>query len=386
MQTYNFQDKKFTILALGADNGACGNMRIRRPFKYINNIKGFKAEILEGKKFKEDELKRIFMLADIVVFKAGSQQLAREVRQAYPTKPIVFDFDDDLFSVLPSSEHYREYGTQDVTVDINEKPVTLWKNGVNGFDKWKNKHRLLDIQEMLEESDMVTAVTERLGQFLSQRAGNRNVAVVPNFVDLSLYPNVQVEDKDKNGEFRFGFCGGMSHFGDINMVKDGVIKFLKGDKKRIFYMIGQEFTGFDEVKEQVRHEAWMPFEANPMRMKMLDLDCLIAPLQDYPFNNRKDPLKFWDSAGLSLPLVASKVAPFTDVITEGKTGFLFEDTKEFVKVLKKLEKDRELGKKVGQEARKLVEKRSLKEKAEGIANLYKRVWEEKRKNNLNKTR
>jgi glycosyltransferase involved in cell wall biosynthesis len=384
MQTYNFQDKKFTILALGADNGACGNMRIRRPFKYINEIDGFKAEVLEGKKFKEEELKKIFMLADIIVFKAGSQQLAREIRQAYPTKPLVFDLDDDLFSVLPSSEHYREYGTQDVSVTVDDKPISLWKNGVNGFDKWDNKHRLLDIQEMLEESDMVTAVTERLGQFLSQRAGNRDIAVVPNFIDLSLYPNVEVVDKDKDGEFRFGFCGGMSHFGDINMVKDSIIKFLKGDKKRIFYMIGQKFSGFDEVEGQVRQESWLPFEANPMRMKMLDLDCLIAPLQDFEFNNRKDPLKFWDSAGLSLPLVASKVAPFTDVIADGKTGFLFEDNKELVKVLKKLEKERELGKKVGKEARKLVEKRSLKEKAEGIAKLYKQVWENKRNKNLKK--
>jgi glycosyltransferase involved in cell wall biosynthesis len=384
MQTYNFQNKKFNILALGADTGACGNMRIRRPFLYMNKREDINASILDPKKYDEKELKQIFTLADVIVFKAGMQKLAREVKHSFPTKPIIFDFDDDYFSILPSSEHYREYGTQEITVEAGDKKVVLWKNGANGFDIWDNKRRILDIQEMLEESDMVFAVTERLGQWLSQKAKNRSVAVVPNFLDLSLYPNVEVIDHNKGAEFRFGFCGGMSHFGDINFIKGEVIKFLKGDKNRFFYMIGQEFTGFEEVEDQVRHQPWMPFEANSIRMKVLDLDCLIAPLQDYPFNNRKDPLKFWDAAGLSLPLVASNVAPFSDVIKDKETGFLFDTPKDMIKILKKLQGDKSLGKKVGERARAVVEKRSLKDKVEDIIKLYRAVYEEKRKATVEK--
>ncbi len=384
MQTYDFQKKDFRILALGADEGACGFMRIRKPFEYINKLDGFKAEILEGKKFEESELKRIINLTDVIMFKAGSQVSAREIRKAFPSKPMVFDFDDDLFGVLPSSEHYRDYGVQDISVDREDGAINLWKNGVDGFDKWKNRHKLLDIQEMLEESDMVFAVTERLGQYLSSRANNRQVAVVPNFIDLALYPDVEITDPNKNGEFRFGFCGGMSHFGDINIIKDELIKFLKKDKKRIFYVVGQKFKGFEEVEDQIRHQKWMPFEVNPMRMKMLDLDCLIAPLQDFPFNSRKDPLKFWDASGLSLPLVASNVAPFNDVIKDGENGLLFDNPKDFIKQLKKLEKDRNLGKRIGSLAREQVLKRDIKVRAEEIAKLYQSVWEAKRQKNLGK--
>jgi len=379
MTQYATEENKFHILSLPVDAGGCGWMRIRSPFREIKKQKLAEAEILDEGQLLEDEFKKVVAKADIIIARPGTYSLMKEVKELFPFKKIIVDFDDDVFNILPSSEHYKFYGAEDVIIPINGEDVILWKSGVNNFNKFNNMKRLVDLKWMIENATVVTAVTENLGKWLSEVSG-KDVSVVPNFLDFSLYPECGVSAKDKkDGEFRIGFCGGASHHGDLQMIKKEMLKFLQNTPNATLHLIGQDFDIFDEAGEQVVKHAWISFEGNPFRMKMLDLDVLIAPLEENVFNIRKDPLKFWDASGLGVPLVASNISPFKDVMKDGETGFLFDTPEEFRKILLKLFKDRKLGKKIGKNARDYVyENRNLKKFAPKLVKFYQSIWKQKK--------
>lgn len=373
-QYQNEKEVDFRILSLPVDKGGCGYMRIRAPFKYMNKIPGVDAKVMEmDKELTIDEFKKAVSMADIVIARPGAQRILADLRKYFPFKKVITDFDDDLFNILPSSEHYRTYGKDDVFVETKEGPIQLWRDGYNGFDKFENRKRLIAIEWMMDTANVVTAVTERLAEHLSRIAG-KEVRYIPNCTDFGLYPDVEVKDPHKGEEFRIGYCGGMSHNSDVEMIKQKMIIYLKKNPNSKLYLIGHGFETFDEVKDQVIKCDWMPFEANPFRMKTLDLDVMIAPLEDNVFNMRKDPLKLWDSGGLQVPLIASNVPPFSDVIEDGVNGFLFDTPKDMVKLFYKLEKNRELGKKIGKQAREYVFKeRNLEKLVPNLVELYRQI-------------
>jgi len=349
------KEKKLHILSLPVDSGACGWMRVRGPFKKITQLKLAEAEIMPETNIEEQDFKKIISRADIIIVRPGAHRLMKTIKEMFPYKKFVLDFDDDVFNVQPSSAHYQTYGTEDVIVEVNGEEIPLWLSGVSdGFNKFDNAKRIIDLRWMIEKADYITAVTDRLAGYLSERF-DRDVNVIPNAIDFDLYPEVEVKAKDKKeGEFRIGWCGGASHSADLQMIKEEMLKFLKNTPNATLHLIGQPFDNFDSAKGQVFKHGWLPFQANPLRMKLLDLDVLIAPLEDTVFNIRKDPLKFWDAGGLGLPLVASNIPPFSDVIKDGETGFLFDEPKQMNKTLVKLVKDRKLGKKIGNNAREFV--------------------------------
>lgn len=370
--------QEFHILSLPVDNGACGWMRIRAPFNKFKKLKIAEAEVMDETRIEESDFKKILSKADVIIARPGAAKLMHTVKDIFPYKKIIVDFDDDVFNIQPSSEHYQHYGTEDVIVNVKGKEVALWKDGFSGFWKFDNMKRLVDLQWMMEKADHITAVTERLGKHLGELIGHKTpITVIPNATDFDLYPDVEVVKKDD--KFRIGYCGGGSHSGDLQMIKDEMLKVLKNTPNAELHLIGSKFEHFDSAGEQVVKHDWLPFQANPLRMKLLNLDSLIAPLEDTLFNIRKDPLKFWDSAGLKVPLLASNIPPFSDVIVDGENGLLFSSPGEFGKKIVKLIKDRELGKRLGQKSYDEVhETHNLEKLAPDVIEFYKEVWKQKK--------
>jgi len=370
---YQVKPKDFYILSLPVDFGGCGWMRIRSPFKKINKYKLAKAEVMDEGQILEDDFRKVISKADVIIARPGNFKLMREVKKIFPYKKVIVDLDDDNFSILPTSQHYKEWGMEDVAYKIGEETVYLWKTGVNDFDKFRNRKNINDLEWMLYYADAITCVSQPLAMWISELM-NKDVIHLPNYTDLDLYPVGEFIDPNKGDEFRIGYCGGASHAGDLQIIKNDMLKFLKNTPNARLYLIGGDFDTFDEAGEQVIKLSWMPFEANPFRMKTLALDVLLAPLEDNAFNRRKDPLKFWDASGLEVSLLASNVTPFKEVIKDKETGFLFDTAEDMRKILVRMVKGKEDLKGVARRARKhLEDTMSLDKHVGDIVELYKQI-------------
>jgi glycosyltransferase involved in cell wall biosynthesis len=80
-------------------------------------------------------------------------------------------------------------------------------------------------------------------------------------------------------------------------------------------------------------------------------DVWVAPYRDTTFNAAKYPTKFLESSMLGIPLIASDIEPYRQVIRHGENGFLVKREHEWGRYLKVLADDPGLRQRIGMAAR-----------------------------------
>lgn len=207
--------RELRVLFLPADDGGCGWYRIRTWHEQFEKRKDVESYIMTG---KEDNQLELINKSDIIVGRLGAAAYIRELKTNIdPKKPVVFDHDDNTFEVLPTSEHYREFGTQDAYVKYEDGTVKpVWISGeTKGFNSYKNLWGQMGLIYNLSVADLITTPVARLTQYFMEYAKDGAIGgVVPNSLDFGMYPEGEFEPKDKKkGEIRLGWQGGVSHLG-----------------------------------------------------------------------------------------------------------------------------------------------------------------------------
>ena len=113
------------------------------------------------------------------------------------------------------------------------------------------------------------------------------------------------------------------------------------------------------------------------------LDIVIAPLQDNAFNDSKSEIKAMEAGRYGVPLVASDVGCYDELIKNGETGFLIpadNPRSEWVRALTRLCKDKALSKQMGQNLKKVTDEYyDINNVVGGRLELYKQVMDIKEK-------
>ena len=120
------------VLFLPTDDGGCGWYRIRQfndAFQLRDDVKSY---LMDGKEPSEDQVELI-KNADVVVARMADFQYVKMIKEDIaPEKKIVFDHDDNTMEVLPTSEHYKEFGTEDAWALVNGNLKPIWVRIVTG--------------------------------------------------------------------------------------------------------------------------------------------------------------------------------------------------------------------------------------------------------------
>lgn len=366
----------FRILALATDKGGCGWYRVRQLLREIDKQGLASTYVIESNN-TEEELQLAIDNAHVLLVRRGNEEFLKVIRGQYPDKhAVVFDHDDNTFIVQPSNEHYVDFGIEDVYADTKEGQKPLWLSGITpGFDKFRNRHKMVDLEYGLESADLTTAPTARLAGLWSQYSGNSEV--IPNCIDFQYYPDVEVRDRLKGDELRIGWQGGISHMGDFQEVGPEIAKALKKHKNTVYYSVGSFYEVFFKgVLDRVRVYPWIDFQAHGYRMKMFDLDIAVIPLQDLEFNTFKSEIKFSEFAALRVPCLVKRMTPYKEVVKEGETGLMYETQEEFGEQLERLIKDEKLRKKLSDNAYDWVrDERDLADWAPKVVDIYKEVYD-----------
>lgn len=339
------------ILSLPVDNGGCGWYRVRQPLAILSQFTGHDAQIID----KSDEnvdtvMLKGLSLADIVVLRPGAEGAMEFLRGKPEFEHLkwVMDIDDNVELVSPYSSHYKEYGVTEY-YDKNIKKW-LWKDGERGFDLKKNTQRLRKFTDALSEMDLITVTTEKLAEHA--RKYNKNVAIVPNYVDLRKWWPI----KNNNEQLRVFWSGGSSHYEDIHSIKKPLNDLMRKYQFKLVFA-GTGFDGIidEENKRLVEKHAWVPFEAHSYRSMALTPDIFIIPLKDTPFNQYKSSIKLYESGAMGIPAVVSNVLPYKVDIEDGYPCMPYNSPETFYNDLERLLIEKETRDTMGANARRYVE-------------------------------
>jgi glycosyltransferase involved in cell wall biosynthesis len=225
-------------------------------------------------------------------------------------------------------------------------------------------------------ADLVTVTQTKFAHRIQPYVG-KILAVVRNVIDYNL-PCWNAKRVDTKYT-RIGWAGGIHHRTDVDVI--AAIPHLVNQKvgrenvKWNFYghpPPGQEKKGGweDSVWPEYRQKILKAFKGQPnyqiyyalppdqYGVYYADMDIAIAPLEMNTFNDSKSDIKVAEAGRYKVPLVASNVGCYNETIKNGETGYLIDPDApktEWVRILSKLCKDRQLTKHMGENLHKVTE-------------------------------
>jgi glycosyltransferase involved in cell wall biosynthesis len=253
----------------------------------------------------------------------------------------VIDIDDDVFSLLPTTDVYGEFYKR-------------------GFGEPTDKLRFL-IRNLMG-ADLTTVTTRVLQDVYSPI--NSNILVVPNQIDLSTWSADERFEKDS--KIWIGWQGTYNHWDDFMVVREPLTQILRESIE-----VQLVIAGFPEVIHQFPQDIHskiylVPFSDNLHRVAKLCRSCDIgiAPLYDCSFNRAKSDLKVLQYGAVGLCTVASHVC-YSNTISDQKNGLLATSSSDWYASLSKLIKDENVRKELGQALKQYVHtERSLENNLE----------------------
>lgn len=388
--------RKLRILWLPADDGGCGYHRVRIWDKAINELDIAESAILDT---GEDEkvVRAAIDSADVVVSRLNTLPYFRLIKENWPRKVVVFDWDDNTLETKPSNPSYKDFGTRDVWVEVKDVKETdyyknatvgtrlkmdetgmlpLWVTGITpGFNRFTNLEQHTGLLWALQACDLATSPTPVLTEMWSKYADK--AAVVVNCLDLSYYPDVEVKRKREKGEIRVGWSGGSSHSADWKSVMPTMRKLQEKYPKMKLVVAGsyfqENFEGFD-----IEYHPWTRWEAHPYRMKLLDLDFAVIPLaDDVTFNDYKSELKMMEFAALKVPMVIKDQLPYSPYIKKGYNCLAYKTPEELEKCFDIMIKGKQNDKLIDNAYEWVTEKRDVLKIVPDLVRLYASLLPEK---------
>ena len=180
--------------------------------------------------------------------------------------------------------------------------------------------------QMMKLADMVTVSTPWLAEHF--RKYNRNIQVIPNLIDLVVWP--AAAHAEKRDSFRVVWAGSSSHKGDLDLVIPALETFARLNPTVKLVFFGQEPYGINVPEDQIEYHEAVDFENYSQKLASLDADVAIAPLVDCPFNRGKSNLRVIQYMACGWPVIASDVEPYSKTMREGggAIGGLLVDNQE----------------------------------------------------------
>jgi glycosyltransferase involved in cell wall biosynthesis len=291
---------------------ACPYLRLHGPLKELSKSKDFHFFIY-GKEILPIINKENFLQVksfDIIIVQRVSPYFETFIKKANEKDiKIIYETDDDLLDL--SKDH-------------------------SAFEYISYHYE--SIKNFMDNSDIITVSTDELKNRFSQYD---NVEVIKNYFanDILKMRNYNINTTDT---IKIGYFGTFTHWDDLAMMKKPILtlknKMLQLGINLEFEVIG----GFELNEDEWIKRIELPFY--PMSLhsfykwleSKISWDIGIIPLTSTEFNKGKSELKYIEFTALGVPIVASAIDIYKQVINDGFNGFLANDEKEWIQKLEDL--------------------------------------------------
>lgn len=287
---------------------------------------------------------------------AAWQELARAGRAK-----LVFELDDDLFSVDPSNRQAWAFFEKGTARHDEYDLMTGGRKTTAYFDD-NRRARLI---ENIQVADAVTVSTETLADVVSQ--WNPNVHVLPNQIPGWLLDHERVQD---DRLITVGWRGGPSHARDFGELAAPLRRFLNNPANRDrveFHSLGADQTGRVAGRfGRARHTGWV--EGVETFLRLVDFDVGVVPLLPSTFNQSKSDLALLELSALGTPTITSDTGPYAT--RHGGPNIACSTPAQWTVALTALTEDAEYRVQLGKQAREWAATRTI----EGNAHLWEMAY------------
>ena len=277
------------ILGHNADTAGCGHHRIIRPIEMLARL-GMAMGRCDLRVWPDELLHA--MAPDVVIWQRQHEDHQLEhmarYRAALPNAFMVYEVDDAL-SAVPHASWHRSFMPDDINARM-AKAVTF--------------------------CDVITASTRALARHMREvcgpfdkSSGGVDIRVVPNMLgqdDFQQAQSVRLANRKLHRKPRIGWGGGISHSGDLAMIAEAVDE--TSDRVQ-WVFLGMQPEG---IKASVEFHMGVQPREYLAKLASLDLDLMVAPLEDNLFNRCKSNLRLIEAGACGYPVIASPVEPYTD--------------------------------------------------------------------------
>jgi glycosyltransferase involved in cell wall biosynthesis len=322
------------VFGWAADNSGCGWYRMRMP---LGELARRGHDTLVDTQLTKDWLDTCDVLVGQRICKTGPTGIWQRIAR-HPGRPLlVFDLDDDLWNVDPSSvESHAWFARPDVQDRLDRN---------------------------IQVADLVTVTTEALADRI--RRLNDRVVVIPNFVPAAM---LDLPPVDRGGDSRVvvGWTGSSTHAMDFADAGPQMARFLERNSAVKLHTIGSNKHAFEQLMKwarRVRDDQW---DVSPWfddlwgyYRELGQFDVATAPLVRHVFNESKSWIKALESAARGLPIVASDVGPYRTFVRHGETGMLVRQPHEWARYLRDLVLDPGMRAEMGAMARQVAAQNTI---------------------------
>lgn len=204
----------------------------------------------------------------------------------------------------------------------------------------------------IKKADFITVTNKQL--YFLCRKYNKNVEIVKNALPFGF--EQFNSEKTESENIRFGYCGGLSHVHDLNILNNSNIANTDID----FTLLGYDKTReqsekmFNEIIfKNKKAESFKPLDSYMDLYNGIDVS--LVPLQRNFFNICKSNLKILEAGCKGIPVIASKVLPYYNDLDKPKVLFA-NNVNEWVEQINKLKNNRNLVIDLGLDLKEHVEK------------------------------
>lgn len=293
------------IVFVYGDFSGCGWYRCIMPAEVINNRK--LANAIATNVITD----QVMEWGDIFVWQRQHNDKIFDIVSKYRHKKHVAEFDDNLLQIPTTNPAYKQ-----VTDEVKKKFI-----------------------KMVKLCDAVTVSTEPLKEVFSRY--HQNVFVLPNSIPINYMnvPDIHKLNEDKE-EVRIGWCGSAYHHDDLRYILHPLYEVaLKYPHVKLVFMGWLPDYLKDHLpSDRLEYHPWVEFKDYYDKLKSLNLDIALAPLDYNEFNRSKSNLKFLDYTTVGVPVIASDVYPYAATIENGFDGIIVKKNRhpEWVKGISEL--------------------------------------------------
>jgi hypothetical protein len=189
-------------------------------------------------------------------------------------------------------------------------------------------------QEIMELCDEITVTCDFMKEYYQGKTNNKNVTVIPNYIPrwwMDRYYNEKKisdnYDRYKNKP-RILYAGSGAHFDVDNRVgqQDDFAHvnraIIETRNKYQWVFLGAyplPLQPFIQNKEMEYHP-WEDFYSYPSKIDKLNINMMVAPLQDNNFNKSKSDLKLIEANCYGLPIACQNLVTYQDAPFKFDTG------------------------------------------------------------------
>lgn len=246
------------------------------------------------------------------------------------------------------------YDIDDLVIDTLYTDQLDYVQNLSRSEKLNYDLGVINYGKMLEMCDGVVTSTSKLKKELKNYTDlvllNRNV-VNDELIRISEKTVHELCDV-KNVKIGY-FSGSITHNENFELIKPAILSLLKKYPNVELHIVGylEIHKDFSEFKHRVVVHPFVEWKKLPELISQVDIN--LAPLVDSVFNQAKSEIKWLEAALVKVPTIASNIGAFKEMILDGDTGILSEDSDWYVK-LEQLILDRNLRFRISESAYQFV--------------------------------